>query len=182
VRNGGATWAGSYLTINQAINFATLPIFSMKVFSPRAGVQVLLKMEGSADPSQIMATTTKANEWETLSWNFTGKPSNVYNKLVFMFDFGSVGNGSANSTFYFDDVVQVSQPINISWTGNVSTAWEDAGNWSGNFVPTAASEVTIPAGRPRYPVVNATTTVKSILCVSGTTLTVAPGVILNLVK
>lgn len=182
VRNGGATWAGSYLTVNQAINFSTLPIFSMKVYSPRAGVQVLLKMEGSVGPSEVMATTTQANAWETLSWNFTGKPSNVYNKLVFMFDFGAVGNGTANSTFYFDDVVQVAQPINISWTGNVSTAWEDAGNWSGNFVPTATSEVTIPAGRPRYPVVNTTTTVKSILCVSGTSLTLASGVILNLVK
>jgi hypothetical protein len=145
-------------------------------------VQVLLKMEGSAGPSEVMATTTQANAWETLSWNFAGKPSNVYNKLVFMFDYGTVGNGSASSTFYFDDVVQVAQPINISWTGNVSTAWENAANWSNNFVPTATSEVTIPAGRPRYPVVNASTSVKSILCVSGTSLTVAPGVILNVLK
>jgi endo-1,3(4)-beta-glucanase len=182
VRNGGATWAGSFLTVSQNVNFSTLPIFSMKVFSPRAGLPVLLKLEGSVGPSEVLATTTLANAWETLNWNFTGRPSNVYNKLVFMFDFGATGNGSSNSTFFFDDVNQIAQPVVSNWTGNVSTAWENAGNWSSNAVPTATSIIHIPAGRPRYPVVNATTTVQSITSVSGTSVTVAPGVVLNVLK
>jgi Viral BACON domain len=182
IRNGGALWAGSFLTINNKFNFSTLTTFSMKVFSPRVGLPVLLKLEGDVGPSEITATTTMANTWETLNWNFVGKPSNVYNKLVLMFDFGTVGNGSANSTFYFDDIEQIAQPIVANWTGNVNTAWENAGNWSSNSVPTASTIVQIPAGRPRYPTVNATTTVKSISAAPGTTVTVAPGVELNVLK
>ena len=182
IRNGGATWGGSYLTLGQKISFATQPFFTMKVFSTRAGVPVLLKMEGDTGPSEVLTHTTVANGWETLTWNFTGKPSNVYNKLVFMFDFGTVGNGSANSTFYFDDVNQVAQPYTANWTGSVSTDWNTAGNWSTNAVPTSTTEVIIPAGRPRYPLLQNSTTVKSVLCATGATLSVAPGVVLNVLN
>jgi hypothetical protein len=179
VRNGGATWAGSFLTLGQKLNFSGLSTISMKVYSPRAGLPVLLKLEGDVGPSEVTATTTLANAWETLNWNFAGKPSNVYNKLVLMFDFGSQGNGSAGSTFYFDDISQIAAPVTISWTGNSNTAWENAANWSNNTVPTASSIITIPAGRPRYPVVNSNTSVKSITLAAGTTVTLAPGVILT---
>jgi hypothetical protein len=113
VRNAGATWAGSYLTMSNKIDINALPVFSMKVLSPRAGVTVLFKLEGDVGPSEVTATTTKANQWETLTWNFTGKPSNVYNKVVLMFDFGSVGNGTDNSTFYFDDIYQINSVTNL---------------------------------------------------------------------
>jgi hypothetical protein len=112
IRNAGATWAGSYLTLSNKIDLNSLPIFSMKVLSPRSGVTVLFKLEGDVGPSEITATTTKANQWETLTWNFTGKPSNVYNKVVLMFDFGTVGNGTDNSTFYFDDIYQINSTSN----------------------------------------------------------------------
>lgn len=178
--NGGATWAGSLLTLNHMLNFAGQPIISMQVYSPRVGMPILLKLEGNAGPSEVTATTTVANHWETLHWNFTGRPSGVYNKLVFMFDFGTVGNGSAGSTFYFDNIQQLVQPVAMHWVGNVDTAWENPANWSTNAVPTAASVVIIPMGRPRYPVVNISTTVKSLLCIGGTTVTLAEGVVLGL--
>jgi endo-1,3(4)-beta-glucanase len=182
IRTGGAVWAGSFLTLSQKINFTSLGTFYMKVYSPRAGVPVLLKLEGDVAPVERTATTTLANNWETLNWNFTGTQSNVFNKLVLMFDFGTVGDGSANSTFHFDDIIQIAQPVVVNWTGNVSTAWETPGNWSTNSVPTASSIVHIPAGRPRYPLVNTSTTVTSIIGVAGTSVTLAPGVELNVLK
>ena len=182
IRNTGATWAGSFLTLNNKLNFSTLTAFSMKVYSARAGVPVLLKLEGDVGPSEILTNTTVANAWETLTWNFAGRPSNVYNKLVLMFDFGSVGNGNSNSTFFFDDIYQISPASMISWTGNINTDWENTGNWSSNALPNASSIITIPSGRPRYPIVNATTTVKSLTCAPGTSVTVAPGVVLNVLK
>jgi hypothetical protein len=182
VRNGGAIWAGSFLTLSQKINFATLSTFSMKVYSPKAGMPVLLKMEGDVAPTQVSTNTTQANKWETLTWDFAGKQSNVYNKLVLMFDFGTTGDGSSNSTFYFDDINQIAPGSMISWTGNVNTDWENAANWSGNAIPTAISIITIPAGRPRYPIVNVNTTIKSIACATGTSVTIATGVILNVLK
>ena len=115
IRNGGATWAGSFLTVSQNINFSSLSTFAMKVLVQKAGVPILLKLEGSTAPSEVLATTTKVNTWETIYWNFAGKPSNVYNRLVIMFDFGRTGDGSENSTFYFDDIRLVSNalPVNI---------------------------------------------------------------------
>lgn len=133
IRSTGATWAGSYLTLQNKINFSTFSTFSMKVFSPRSGVPVLLKLEGDVAPSEILATTTTANAWETLTWNFAGKPSNVYNKLVLMFDFGSVGNGSANSTFYFDDIYQISSASNILTVSNYALTIAAAANSTQNF-------------------------------------------------
>jgi hypothetical protein len=99
-----------------------------------------------------------------------------------MFDFGNVGDGSAGSTFYFDDIRQIPAPVTNSWTGNVSTAWETAGNWSSNSVPGATSIITIPAGRPRYPVVNESTSVRSITCAAGTSVTLQAGVELNVLN
>ena len=101
----------------------------MKVFSPAAGTPVLLKLEGSgvAAPDNVVNTTV-ANQWETLTWNYTGSTSGIYDQLVFMFDFGTVGDGSANSTFLFDDVeffdnsgglAQVDLPVTFEETATV---------------------------------------------------------------
>lgn len=67
----------------------------------------------------------------------------------------------------------------FTWTGNVSTEWENAGNWSGNQAPVATSAVYIPPGRPRYPGVSVTNTVKSIHCKTGSSVIIAEGVVLN---
>ncbi|MBL7813378.1 MAG: carbohydrate-binding protein [Saprospiraceae bacterium] len=103
VRNAGATWAGSKLILPNRLDFANGSTFTMKVYSPKVGLPVLFKLEGNAS-TEILTKTTVANAWEELRWNFAGRPSNTYNALVFMFDFGTVGDGSANSTFWFDDV------------------------------------------------------------------------------
>jgi hypothetical protein len=106
VKGEGQPWAGSKLILEEKLDFSTNNSFSMKVFSPRTDVPVLLKIEGpdGAEPDNIV-NTTKANEWETLTWNYPDAASGIYDALVFMFDFGTVGNGSADFTFLFDDVV-----------------------------------------------------------------------------
>jgi hypothetical protein len=107
VRNGGATWAGSKLILPNRLDFSTVSTFTMKVYSPRVGLPVLFKLEGNG-ATEVLTRTTIANGWEELRWSFAGRLSNTYNELVFMFDFGTVGDGSANSTFFFDDVNLVS--------------------------------------------------------------------------
>ena len=120
IRNGGAIWAGSYLTLDSKIDFTSASTFSMKVYSPRAGVPVLFKLEGENVPTaEVSANTTVANSWETLTWNFAGNTSNIFNKLTFMFDFGVVGDGSTNSTFLFDDINLINS---VAGTLTVSTA------------------------------------------------------------
>ncbi|MFT5764075.1 MAG: hypothetical protein ACI8X3_001503, partial [Saprospiraceae bacterium] len=105
VRDGGQPWSGSKLTLANPLDFSTNNTFSMKVFSPAAGIPILFKLEGSGTAApEVITNTTVANAWETLTWDYTGQPSGTFTDLVFIFDLGTVGDGTASSTFLFDDV------------------------------------------------------------------------------
>ena len=105
IRNGGQIWAGSYLILADYLDFSSNTHISMNVYSPISGLTVKFKLEGdNGAQTERDTNTTLSNDWETITWSFAGEPSNTYNKLVLMFDFGNIGDGSANSTFYFDDI------------------------------------------------------------------------------
>jgi len=110
IRNGGQIWAGSKIILSANLDFSVLTKISMKVYTTAPiGTVVKLKLEGSAPSVEADAFTSTSGAWETLEWIFAGTP-NTLNELVFMFDYGNIGNGSASSTFYFDDVQQVPGP------------------------------------------------------------------------
>jgi hypothetical protein len=50
--------------------------------------------------------TTTANAWELLTFDYSGiNAANSYQKIVLIFDNGTMGDGSANFTFNFDDII-----------------------------------------------------------------------------
>ena len=108
---GGQTWGGSYLLVDAPISF-TSKIFKMKVYSPRLGAKVLLKFENITTSSinkEVELTTTKVNEWEELSFDFSTidlSGGKTYQKVVIIIDNGTRGDGTANYTFYLDDIKQ----------------------------------------------------------------------------
>jgi len=71
---------------------------------------------------------------------------------------------------YTSNSVIVKYDTRNTWTGNISTAWSNAGNWTLG-VPTASSEVTIP-NVTNDPIISTAITVKSVHIQAGTTLTV----------
>ena len=105
IKNAGEVYGGSLIELVNPINFSTSKTFKMKVYSPRVGSKVLLKVEGlnGANYEKEVATTT-ANAWEQLTFDYTAIPAGSYTKVVLIFDLGTQGNGSANYTFYFDDI------------------------------------------------------------------------------
>jgi hypothetical protein len=107
VKGAGATYAGSYITLAGPIDF-TKKTFTMKVLSPKIGTKVLLKVENLTDGNTSFekeVLTTKANEWEEMTFDYTGiNTAQSYQKVVLIFDNGNVGDGSANFTYYFDDI------------------------------------------------------------------------------
>jgi hypothetical protein len=108
VRNGGQVWSGSKVVLAGNIDFTTNNTITMKVYTTApVGTLVKMKVESGAGSEEKDASTTVSGDWETLTWDFTGTPTN-FNEIVFMFDFGNTGDGSATSTFLFDDVVQIS--------------------------------------------------------------------------
>jgi hypothetical protein len=71
VKNAGQPWGGSYITLENPIDFSAGKTFKMKVYSPRVGAKVLLKVENLTDGGvnyEKEVTTTKAGEWEDLSF------------------------------------------------------------------------------------------------------------------
>ena len=108
VRDGGDIWAGSYLELEDFIDFTTNTTINMRVYSVSPGLHVKFKLENndSSSATDRDAYTSTYDQWETLTWSFAGEPTNTYEKLVLMFDFGNIGNGTDSSTFYFDDIFQ----------------------------------------------------------------------------
>lgn len=106
VRNGGEIWAGSKIDLAANLDFSTENSIVMKVFTTAPiGTTVKFKLEGINVSTERDVQTTVTNEWEEMTWDFTGEPS-IFNSVVFMFDFGNIGDGSTTSTFLFDDVEQ----------------------------------------------------------------------------
>jgi uncharacterized repeat protein (TIGR03803 family) len=88
---------------------------TVRVYSPKTGVPVRLKVEDAANATRSVeteATTTKANEWETLTFNFANPSAGTpdlnldytYNKVSIYFDYGKGGAAGGGGTYYFDDV------------------------------------------------------------------------------
>lgn len=105
IKNAGAeTWAGVAMPLIAPIDFSAQHKIKAKVWSPAAGVPVLLKLENipNTTSTELLATTTVANQWEELTWDFTGiVNANNYQNVIMFFDFNNPGVGT---TFYFDDI------------------------------------------------------------------------------
>ena len=115
---GAATFAGTVVAdvtgLATPVPFtADATTMSMRVWSPRAGVPVRLKIEQTAGGafSETETLTTVAMQWETLVFDFAApaagsppvNPAEAYNKLVAFFDFGRADSPMAE-TFYWDDI------------------------------------------------------------------------------
>lgn len=107
IKGSGASWGGSYLILESPIDFSSNKTFKMKVFSPRGDAKVLLKLENLTNSSifkEVEMPITKANEWEEITFDFSTIDTQDYQKIILIFDLGTVGDGSANFTWLFDDI------------------------------------------------------------------------------
>ena len=139
IKNPGQIWGGSFITLSGNIDFSANKIFRMKVFSPRVGAKVLLKVENSGNGGinfEREVATTKANAWEDLVFDYSAiNTANAFNRIVLIFELGAVGDGTANFTFLFDDirltnsvpVAQINLPVTFDGTG-INYTVTDFGN------------------------------------------------------
>ncbi|MBU9936062.1 MAG: hypothetical protein KTQ13_05375, partial [Ferruginibacter sp.] len=118
VKNPPEVWAGSFITVGNPIDFSANKVFRMKVFSPRVGAKVLLKVENLTNGGIFFekeVLTTMANTWEDMAFDFRAiNTGNTYQKVVLIFDLGTTGDGSANFTWLFDDIRLTNQmPVSL---------------------------------------------------------------------
>ena len=146
--SGAQVWAGT--TVGTAAGFASaIPLTStatkmtVRVYSPAVGIDIKLKVEDHNNGANSVETdvlTTMANQWETLTFDFskpasgtpTWNPSFTYDKASIFFDFGNAGDGRK---YYWDDVQMAatapSSQINLPVTfedPNIDYTMTDFGN------------------------------------------------------
>lgn len=132
-----------------------------------------------------------ARAGSTYTWAFSGGVQNTggtTNSVTATFNAAGIQQVSVTETDNLGcagntviKAVTVASSGSSIWTGNADTDWDNAANWQNNQVPNASSAVIVPAGRPRYPVVNQSAEVKSISVEPGASVTLAEGVTLNIV-
>jgi hypothetical protein len=109
---GAEIWAGSLLILENPIDFSTDKVFKLKVWSPKSGAVVKMKVENLNDgniAAEVDALTTMTGQWEELSYDFSGiNIDNEYQKVVVFFDFGNPGD---DAIYYFDDIKLVPATI-----------------------------------------------------------------------
>ena len=96
-------WAHSYVELEGKIDFTTRNTFQVKVWSPIT-CEVLFKLEDKTNSSifvEVSGNITTPNQWQQMSYDFTGAASGTYDKIVIFFDFATM----TDNTFYFDDVI-----------------------------------------------------------------------------
>jgi hypothetical protein len=104
--SGSEVWAGTALLLDSPVDFSVSDKIYVNVWSPRASVPILLKVETAASADvfvEVIANTTVANAWEQVEFDFSaaGDLSIDYRNMVIFFDFGTAG---MNENFYFDDI------------------------------------------------------------------------------
>ncbi|WP_185956538.1 T9SS type A sorting domain-containing protein [Changchengzhania lutea] len=110
VRNGGQVWAGAFVTVPSKIDFSTNPYIKYIIWTDApVGTKIDFKLEdaanGAINTGDISRFTTVSGAWETLVYDFTGTAT-IYDKLTFLPNNGTLGDGSSTSTFYYDNITQ----------------------------------------------------------------------------
>ncbi|MES2379900.1 MAG: T9SS type A sorting domain-containing protein [Bacteroidota bacterium] len=128
------------------------------------------------------ALTLSGHTGSVVSWESSVSPFSTWTTIANTTT--SYTSGALTQTTQFRAVVQsgsctsaASTPTTVTvgtgsiWTGTVSGAWSNAGNWCGS-VPTVGSDVTINSGTPNNPIITTSATINNLTIASGASLTV----------
>ena len=116
-KSGAETWGGASLNLENTLDYTKGTKVKINVWSPKAGADILYKMELSTSPKdgngnptvaiEVHANTTVVNAWQTLTFDLTTAPgfstSIKYDRVILFPDFGVAGSGAI---YYFDDIKQ----------------------------------------------------------------------------
>jgi hypothetical protein len=109
IRLGGEEWAGAKVNVGPIPLTATNRTISARVYSPLAGVPVVLKLENVGDAGintgDIQATQSVVVGWQTLTWVVpSDKVGPEYSWVVMLPNLGTRANTDPGETYYFDDI------------------------------------------------------------------------------
>ena len=110
IKRGWASWSGSKFFTAPAIDFSVNKIVKVKIWSPRIGTILHLKFEGGGGDDGLYVSSTVANAWEELIFDFSAVTMGTSRTdIAFQFEDGT-DNGAttpetvANYTWLIDDI------------------------------------------------------------------------------
>ena len=98
----GNQFANTQIEFDTKFDFTTNSGFKLKVWSPAAGTNVLVKLEDKTNDqinAEVSAVTTATSAWEELTFNFASGESNKHDKIILFFEL----NSNVVETYYIDD-------------------------------------------------------------------------------
>jgi hypothetical protein len=142
---GAQPWAGATVHLGAgdlsvaAVDPATG--ITLRVYSPAVGLKVMVKIEDAANGAVFVeadALTTKAGEWETLSFSYPSASAvATYNKVSVFPSFFEVGGpAAAERVFYIDELKYTEKAVTpplvfASNFGGVGGTTDLGGSWGG---------------------------------------------------
>jgi Bacterial Ig-like domain len=116
VRLGGEVWAGAKVNTGPIALTANNRTISARVYSPLAGVPMVLKLENAGDPGintgDLQATQAVVAGWQTLTWVVPAdKVGPEYSWVVMLPNLGTLASADPGETYYFDDIKLVVPPV-----------------------------------------------------------------------
>ena len=109
IRLGGEVWAGAKANVGPVPLTASNRTISARVFSPTAGIRMVLKLENESDAGintgDIEATQAVVVGWQTLTWVVPAdKVGPSYSWVVMLPNLGTKASTDPGETYYFDDI------------------------------------------------------------------------------
>jgi hypothetical protein len=149
-------WGGSKVTLSSAIDFTTNEGISVRVYSNRVGASLMFKLEGGANPNvEVAASTTVANAWQTIKFDFTAALADKDNIVMFI-DGGVDGQDNADFTLLIDDITSINLPQRCD--ASLSDLKYDGTDVPGEHQAIFNYNVVLAPGTTLVPVVTATAT------------------------
>jgi len=132
--------------------------------------------------NQLGVTYFQQNSWIEATLELPGSLTGNTKRLVFSWTNDSYLGTQPPAAI--DDVsVEVGS---FTWTGNISTDWNDPGNWNRGYVPDGTNKVIIPsdpASNPdRFPVITGNYSCYSLVVGNGAIITIQSPYVLNVLN
>lgn len=124
VKNPSDGWAGAVINLDAPLRDATAYTITARVWSPTAGVPMLMKLANFNNDAQSVQVLTKepvVQGWQTLTWEFTGATDWWWlEKMFFQPADGLPGSGE---TYYVDDIKVRATGIQLGNFDGVVPSW-----------------------------------------------------------
>ncbi len=107
-QSGGDPWAGFFYDLEEPVDMDEIEemVFRLKVWSPREGLQAMLKLEmigTDVETDEFQIPIPAAEEWVQLEWDLSLADPAPYDRVVIIMALGETAGGGLNYTWFLDD-------------------------------------------------------------------------------